>query len=147
MDVTSIITCLLIEVLSFVNGPDLPEKSNLNLPGNTEDKEEIGKQLQEMQWATSPPWGTLIGQIALCFYFLKKIIRKGFKEKRDREGNWRLKILRDIFTNHNIWTLIWILIQVSKIVSQLGTFEGWTDDCKESLVSFSKVWWEIFSLI
>lgn len=68
MDVTSIITCLLIEVLSFANGPDLPEKSNLNLTGNTEEKEEIGKQLPRETVSHPPTMGNSYRTDMLCVF-------------------------------------------------------------------------------
>lgn len=46
MDAVSNITRFLIEVCSVANEVGLPEKSNLSLTGNTEDREEVGKQPQ-----------------------------------------------------------------------------------------------------
>lgn len=64
MDVTSNITCLLIDICSIANEAVLPEKSNLNLTGNTDDKEEIGKRLQR----DTPSKLPTIGQITVFLF-------------------------------------------------------------------------------
>lgn len=49
MDAASNTACFLMEVCSVASEAVLLEKSNLKLTGNTEDREELSKQLQGIQ--------------------------------------------------------------------------------------------------